>query len=146
MNPVRAGRKRGAARAGRAVALPVAGGFVGNRHFQPSRDEQGPEHLIPELGPVGASGQPHQVGDFALDQVATKNPGLIPAWSLPGPDPIPIRHGAVFPSPHAPAHGPAGAPGKLIDNKGVFRYLSQRQPDVLAEFENIIQTVALDGK
>ncbi len=36
--------------------------------------------------------------------------------------------------------------GKLIDNKAVFRFLSQRQPDVLAEFENIIQTVALDGK
>ena len=36
--------------------------------------------------------------------------------------------------------------GKLIDNKAVFRFLSQRQPDVLAEFENIVQTVALDGK
>ncbi|SCK61126.1 Chromosome segregation protein Spo0J, contains ParB-like nuclease domain [Variovorax sp. HW608] len=36
--------------------------------------------------------------------------------------------------------------GKLIDNKAVFRYLSQRQPDVLAQFENIVQTVALDGK
>lgn len=36
--------------------------------------------------------------------------------------------------------------GKLIDNKAVFRFLKQRQPDVLAEFENIIQTVALDGK
>ncbi|ATE58999.1 plasmid partitioning protein RepB C-terminal domain-containing protein [Thauera sinica] len=36
--------------------------------------------------------------------------------------------------------------GKLIDNKTVFRFLSQRQPDVLAEFENTIQTVALDGK
>ena len=35
---------------------------------------------------------------------------------------------------------------KLIDNKAVFRFLSKRQPDVLAEFENIIQTVALDGK
>ncbi|AOX99906.1 plasmid partitioning protein RepB C-terminal domain-containing protein [Jeongeupia sp. USM3] len=36
--------------------------------------------------------------------------------------------------------------GKLIDNKAVFRFLSQRQPDVLAEFEHIVQTVALDGK
>jgi ParB-like chromosome segregation protein Spo0J len=36
--------------------------------------------------------------------------------------------------------------GKLIDNKAVFRFLSQRQPAVLAEFENIIHTVALDGK
>lgn len=36
--------------------------------------------------------------------------------------------------------------GKLIENKAVFRFLSQRQPDVLAEFQNIIQTVALDGK
>lgn len=35
--------------------------------------------------------------------------------------------------------------GKLIDNKAVYRFLKQRQPDVLAEFENIIQTVALDG-
>lgn len=35
---------------------------------------------------------------------------------------------------------------KLIDNKAVFRFLSQRQPDVLAEFENIVQTVTLDGK
>ena len=36
--------------------------------------------------------------------------------------------------------------GKLIGNKAVFRFLSQRQPDVLAEFENIVQTVTLDGK
>ena len=36
--------------------------------------------------------------------------------------------------------------GKLIDNKAVFRFLSQRQPDVLAEFENIVQTLTLDGK
>lgn len=36
--------------------------------------------------------------------------------------------------------------GKLIDNKAVYRFLKQRQPDVLAEFENIVQTVALDGK
>jgi ParB-like chromosome segregation protein Spo0J len=36
--------------------------------------------------------------------------------------------------------------GKLIDNKAVFRFLSQRQPEVLAQFESIIQTVALDGK
>jgi len=36
--------------------------------------------------------------------------------------------------------------GKLIDNTAVFRFLSQRQPDVLAEFVNIIQIVALDGK
>ncbi len=35
---------------------------------------------------------------------------------------------------------------KLIDNKAVYRFLSQRQPDVLAEFENIVQTVTLDGK
>ena len=36
--------------------------------------------------------------------------------------------------------------GKLIDNKAVLRFLKQRQPDVLAEFEHIVQTVALDGK
>ena len=36
--------------------------------------------------------------------------------------------------------------GKLIDNKAVYRFLKQRQIDVLAEFESIIQTVALDGK
>ena len=36
--------------------------------------------------------------------------------------------------------------GKLIGNKAVLRYLLQRQPDVLTEFENIVQTVALDGK
>lgn len=36
--------------------------------------------------------------------------------------------------------------GKLVDNKAVLRFLKQRQPDVLAEFENIVQTVALDGK
>ena len=35
---------------------------------------------------------------------------------------------------------------KLIDNKAVFRFLSQRQPDVLAEFENIVHMVTLDGK
>ena len=29
--------------------------------------------------------------------------------------------------------------GKLIDNKAVFRYLSQRQPEVLAQFEDIVQ-------
>lgn len=36
--------------------------------------------------------------------------------------------------------------GKLIDNKAVYRFLKQRYPDILVEFENIIQTVALDGK
>ena len=40
----------------------------------------------------------------------------------------------------------SGYLAKLIDNKAVFRFLSQRQPDVLAEFENIVQTVTLDGK
>lgn len=35
---------------------------------------------------------------------------------------------------------------KLVDNKAVLRFLSQRQPDVLTEFEHIVQTVALDGK
>jgi hypothetical protein len=33
---------------------------------------------------------------------------------------------------------------KLLDNTAVLRYLRQRQPDVLAEFENVVQTVALD--
>lgn len=36
--------------------------------------------------------------------------------------------------------------GKLIDNKAVYRFLKQRQIDVLAEFESIIQTVVLDRK
>ena len=36
--------------------------------------------------------------------------------------------------------------GKRLDDKAVFRFLSQRQPDMLAAFEDIIQTVALDGK
>ncbi|WP_157314545.1 plasmid partitioning protein RepB C-terminal domain-containing protein [Chitinibacter sp. GC72] len=36
--------------------------------------------------------------------------------------------------------------GRLIENQAVYRFLSQRQPDVLAEFELIVQTVALDGK
>ena len=36
--------------------------------------------------------------------------------------------------------------GKLIENKAVSRFLSQRQPEVLAQFESIIQTVTLDGK
>ncbi|WP_215844440.1 plasmid partitioning protein RepB C-terminal domain-containing protein [Acidithiobacillus montserratensis] len=36
--------------------------------------------------------------------------------------------------------------GKLIDNEAVFRFLSQRQPELLAQFESIVQTVALDGK
>lgn len=36
--------------------------------------------------------------------------------------------------------------GKLIDNKAVYRFLKQRQPDVLVEFEKIVQTVALDGQ
>lgn len=36
--------------------------------------------------------------------------------------------------------------GKLIDNKAVYRFLKQGYPDILVEFENIIQTVALDGK
>lgn len=35
---------------------------------------------------------------------------------------------------------------KLLDNKAVFRFLSQHQPDVLTEFEHIVQTVTLDGK
>lgn len=33
---------------------------------------------------------------------------------------------------------------KLLDNKPVVRYLKQRQPEVLAEFETIVQTVSLD--
>jgi hypothetical protein len=33
---------------------------------------------------------------------------------------------------------------KLMDNRAVVRFLSQRSPDVLAEFENIAQTVSLE--
>lgn len=33
---------------------------------------------------------------------------------------------------------------KLLENKALARYLKQRQPDVLAEFEVIVQTVSLD--
>jgi len=33
---------------------------------------------------------------------------------------------------------------KLLDNKSVARYLRQRQSEVLAEFETIVQTVLLD--
>jgi len=33
---------------------------------------------------------------------------------------------------------------KLLENKSVARYLRQRQPEVLAEFEAIVQTVSLD--
>jgi ParB-like chromosome segregation protein Spo0J len=33
---------------------------------------------------------------------------------------------------------------KLLENTSVSRYLRQRQPDVLAEFESIVQTVSLD--
>lgn len=33
---------------------------------------------------------------------------------------------------------------KLLDNDAVVRFLSQNQPDVLVEFENIVQTVSLD--
>lgn len=33
---------------------------------------------------------------------------------------------------------------KLLENKPVARYLRQRQPEVLAEFETIVQTVSLD--
>ena len=33
---------------------------------------------------------------------------------------------------------------KLLDNKQVTRYLKQRQPEVLAEFETIVQTVSID--
>lgn len=33
---------------------------------------------------------------------------------------------------------------KLLDNTAVLRYLRQKQRDVLTEFENIVQTVALD--
>ncbi|MNF09896.1 hypothetical protein D3C80_2106820 [compost metagenome] len=34
---------------------------------------------------------------------------------------------------------------KLLDNKAVFHFLSQHQPDVF-EFEHIVQAVTLDGK
>lgn len=34
---------------------------------------------------------------------------------------------------------------KLLENKPVARYLRQRQPELLAEFETIVQTVTLDG-
>lgn len=33
---------------------------------------------------------------------------------------------------------------KLLDNEAVIRFLSQNQPDVLAEFSSLVQTVALD--
>jgi len=33
---------------------------------------------------------------------------------------------------------------KLLENKQVVRYLKQRQPEVLAEFETIVQTVSLE--
>jgi ParB-like chromosome segregation protein Spo0J len=33
---------------------------------------------------------------------------------------------------------------KLLENKQVVRYLKQRQPEVLAEFETIVKTVSLD--
>ena len=33
---------------------------------------------------------------------------------------------------------------KLLENKQVVRFLKQRQPEVLAEFETIVQTVSLD--
>jgi hypothetical protein len=33
---------------------------------------------------------------------------------------------------------------KLLENKSVTRYLKQRQPEVLAEFEVIVETVSLD--
>lgn len=34
---------------------------------------------------------------------------------------------------------------KLLGNKSVARFLKQRQPEVLAEFQAIVQTVSLDG-
>lgn len=33
---------------------------------------------------------------------------------------------------------------KLLENKAVARYLRQRQPEVLTEFESIVNTTALD--
>jgi hypothetical protein len=33
---------------------------------------------------------------------------------------------------------------KLLENTQVVRYLKQRQPEVLAEFETIVQTVSLE--
>lgn len=33
---------------------------------------------------------------------------------------------------------------KLLGNPAVVRYLRQRQPEVLAEFEAIVQTVSID--
>jgi len=33
---------------------------------------------------------------------------------------------------------------KLLENKAVSRYLQQRQPEVFAEFETIVQTVSID--
>lgn len=35
---------------------------------------------------------------------------------------------------------------KLLENRAISQFLSRYQPDVLAEFESIVQTVALDGK
>lgn len=33
---------------------------------------------------------------------------------------------------------------KLLDNEAIIRFLSQNQPDVLVEFQNIVQTASLD--
>lgn len=35
---------------------------------------------------------------------------------------------------------------KLLDNKAVLRFLTKFQPELLAEFESIVQMMALDGK
>lgn len=35
---------------------------------------------------------------------------------------------------------------KLLENRAIARFLARHQPDVLSEFESLVQTVALDGK
>jgi len=33
---------------------------------------------------------------------------------------------------------------KLVDNEAIIRFLTQNQPEMLVEFEKIVQTVSLD--
>ena len=34
---------------------------------------------------------------------------------------------------------------KLLDNRKVVRFLAQRYPEILAEFQRIVEAVSLDG-
>ena len=71
---------------GKPIHLAWTGRFVGNCHFDQAGREQGLEHLVPKLGPVGPVYNSHEIAYSAFLHALPKNGNLVPAWSRLGPN------------------------------------------------------------